>query len=726
MNEITHFLEFLKRRLPILVLVPLVAMAVCYYFTRTLPDTYLSQGRIATGLVDRISQIVISDQPVQGSEIDRSFDNLIQLMKMKKVMDRVAQRLLVHDLTAPRDSAFRPPSETLAKLDAATKQRIAAMLTNQVDSLPGGASDKLYEARISAVNGMAKEMGYNPAALLEKLIIERLATSDYLEVTYEAEDPRLTAFVVNALLEEFQQMYTRRLLQSSNRSVMFFNDLVQQKRNALNGRMDALKNYKIRNNVLNLDEQANGLYGHILDFETRRELAKKDVVAYQAALKNIDQRFNPKDRRYMESAMAEANQKIARISSQLKSVNDQYIQSNFDPRLKSRVDSLQENLNQLVRSSTEESAYSPLSAKADLVSRKLEMEIALELAQSSIASIDAEVNRLDEKYKGMVPDEASIQQLEASIEIASKEYTDALQQYNDARLESYSPAVLSIAERAGPGELLPSKKLILVLLAGIAALALCLFIFSATYFMDNAVRTALQLANATGLPVLGQINSGPEGRGLRGLEDLEATDESTMLFKDLVRSIRFELDEEAANPKVIAITSLHDQAGKTDLMYGLAWAYARINQRVLIVDGNFNSPTISRQSAAKADVSDYFNGEDSYLYPEQVDYLSTTGGDISLLEIAEESKLREKIAHLKEQYDVVLIETPALTASNKAKEWMGFADKIVAVFGYGGVLKDEDKIKVEYLRSRGPQLSGWVLSRVDKDTQPMGKTRAKI
>ena len=727
MNELSYFLKFLKRRLLILLAVPLVAMVVCYLLTRRLPDTYLSRGRVATGIVDKTSQLVISSMgSMAESEIDRSFDNLIQMMRMKKVMDQVSYKLFVHDLTVPRDSLFRPLSDTLEALDARTKQRIAAMLIQKDDSLGKGGQGKLYEARMKVVNDLIKSMEYDITSILEKLKIYRLSTSDYLEVEYEAEDPRLTAFVINTLFTEFKDMYTRRLLESSNRTLVFLEDLVQQKRIALNERMEALKNYKIRNNVLNLDEQANGLYGHILDFETQREVAKKDVMAYRAALKNIDQRFDPTDRRYVESALADANQQITIARNKLQNANDQYIKSNFSPRYKAKVDSLQEVLNQQMRNSTDEPVYSPLSAKADLISRKLELEIALELAQGSIAAIDAEVDRLGKKYSGMVPDEASIQQLEASIEIASKEYTDALQRYNDERLESYSPLTLTVAEWATPGIKLPSKKLILVIVAGVGAFILCLFAFSITYFLDNSVRTPTQLADVTGLPVLGRLNRVLGDNGLQSLDDLQATDESMLLFKDLVRSIRYEIDEEAASPKIIAVASLHDQAGKTDLVYGLAWAYSRINQRVLVLDGNFNYPTISRQANAKADINDYFNGQDSYLYPDQIDFLSTTGGDLSLLEIAEESMLREKFAHLKEQYDVVLIETPPLTASNQAKEWLVFADRIVAVFAYGETLKDEDKSKLDYLRSRGTTLSGWVLTGTSDETDPLGRPLTRI
>lgn len=725
MNELTHFLKFLGRRLPFLLAIPLVAMAVCYFLVRQLPDTYVSQGRVATGIVDQSSRLVVSELLVQESEINQKFDNLIQMMQMRKVIDQVSHQLLIHDLTAPWDSLFKVPSENLQKLTPATKRKVADFLGQSTDSLQSRPSDKLYQARMKSVNELLGSMGYDAASLLEKLRIERLLTSDYLQVEYEDEDPRLTAFVVNTLFTEFQKIYAQRLLQNSNRSLVFLENLVTQKRDALNGRMDALKNFKIRNNVLNLDEQANGLYERILDFESQREVAKKDVTAYRAALNNIDQRFDPKDRRYLESSLAEANQRITRTRNELQNANDQYIKSNFAPRLKARVDSLQESLTQQMRSSTDESVYNPLSAKADLVSRKLEMEIALELAQSSIASIDAEVNRLDNKFNRMVPEEASIQQLEASIEIASKEYTDALQRYNDARLESYSPGALTIAQRAAPGEKQPSKKVILVLVAGIAAFLLCLLAFSLTYFLDNSVRTTAQLADATDLPVLGRLNRISDGK-VQGLDELEASDESTLLFKDLVRSLRYEIDEEAASPKVVAIASLHDQAGKTDLVYGLAWAYARINQRVLVVDGNFSQPTISLQAEAKADLGDFFTREDSYLYPDKVDFLATVGGDVSLLEIADEKILREKFAHLKEQYDVVLVETPALTASNQTKEWLLFADRIVVVFKYGETFGANDKSKLDYLRSREGQLSGWVLTGTPDQIESLGRVLKKI
>ncbi len=474
MNELGYFLKFLRKRWYILLLAPLVAMAASFFLTRQLADTYRSQGRLSTGIVDKTDQFIVSDEAPQESEINRSFDNLIQLMRMKQVVDQVSYQLLIHDLTVPTDSAFRPPSRALKALSAPQKKQILTLLRQKHLARQALTPGKPLEAQTI---DLIESMGYEASSLLDKLTVYRIATSDYINVEFEGGDPRLTAAVVNTLSEEFLAMYAQRLLDSNNRSLEFFEKMMLQKRDALNDRMEELKAYKIQNKVLNLNEQARSLYGHIIDFETRREVAKKDVVAYRAALKNIDKRFDPADRRYLESNLAGLNQRIAVTKEALQTTNDLYIRNNFDPRLKSRLDSLQQVLNRQIRASTDQIAYNPLSAKGDLITHKLELEIAQELAQNSIATIEAEVNRLNRKYDGMVPNEASIQQFETSIEIAGKEYVEALQRYNNARLESFSPISLKLVERAAAGILQPSKKMLLVIVAGLASLVVCLFVF---------------------------------------------------------------------------------------------------------------------------------------------------------------------------------------------------------------------------------------------------------
>ncbi len=710
MNELIRFLKFLYRKKLVLILVPLAAVIAGFFLIRRLPDHYRSQGRIATGLVDKTEQILASGKDAeQESEINRKFDNLIQLMRLRNVIDQVSYRLILHDLTVQGDSLFKPQGKQLQSLGREEKAGLIALYKKKY-TLREGLS--IWDAREKEARQILEESGYSPEAILDKLTIYRLQNSDYINIEFEGTHPQLTAFVINTLCEEFLSIYADRLRESNNRSLDFLEKFMLQKLDALNGRMEELKQFKIRNRVLNLNEQARSLYGHIIDFETKREIAKKDVAAYGSALKNIDDKFNPADRKYLENSMASINQNIAATREQLRQVNDTYIRSNFNPAYKARVDSLQQVLALKIGESTDKYIYNPLVAKENLVSRKLDLEISLELSENSIQTIESEIARLNRKFDGMVPNEASIQQFETGIDIAGKEYIEALQRYNNARLESNYPITLKQVERAMPGLPQPSKKLLLVAMCGIASLVFCLFVLFVLYYFDHSIWSPAQLADRTGIPVLGKLSR--TGRAVNFLDpdDSAAPPDEVHRLKNQLRSLRYEIDEEIYGPRIISFTSLKPVTDRVHVVYGLAWAYAKVNQRVLIIDGNFNAPAITAAQGSWL-MEDYFTDRNMEIESDQpgsVQVLGTRGGDVSLLEIADERLIQQKLARLREQFDVILIEADSLQSMNRAKEWITYSDRVAVVFEAGHAIGPRDEPSLKYLRSRGAMLSGWILT----------------
>ncbi len=707
MRELIRFGLYLRQRWLIWVLVPLATLVLCYFLASRLPDVYRSKGSIATGLVDKTGQILSLNENVeQDSELNRKFENLIQLIKLKKVLDQVSYHLAIHDLTAKPEDAFR---KVPGYADPGFREKAVALLRRKLsrseEFYPSGKDEQ-------QVAGLIEDMEYDAGPILRKLSIGRISNSDYIEVAFEAEHPGLSAYVVNTLISEFLKIYAERVKSSSDRSLDFLEKFMLQKLAALNQKMEELKDFKIRNRVLNLNEQARSLYGHIIDFETRREITKKDIIAYGAALKNIDDRFNPTDRQYLESSMALINQDIAKTREELRAVNDLYIRNNFNPVYKARVDSIQKVLSASIMESSDKYIYNPLNAKENLINHKLELEISLELARNSIRTIEDEIRRLNGKFDGMVPSEASIQQYETSIDIAGKEYMEALQRYNSARLESFNPIALKQVEKASNGIKLPSKKKILVLLSGIVSLAFCLFVLFALYYLDNAIRMPQQLADQTGAPVLGYLN---KIRDLTAPEQLDnpGADSSSDRFRSLIRSVRFEIDNEAYGSKIIAVTSLTEGSGKTVVVNGLAWAYRRINQRVLVIDGNFGNPDITREARKTAWLEDFLAGQELDAGDSNPVVLGTRGGDVSVLELTGGKQLQDKLAALRKQFDVVIIETGSLRSLHKAKEWLTYADRVIGVFPAGRSLSERDEENARYLRNRGAIFAGWVLTNAD-------------
>ncbi len=719
MTEFLQFLRLIQRNKITLILVPLLTVVASYFLVKKLPDTYKSHARIATGLVDKTDQIITKEKNEQEQEIARKFESLNQMMLLKSTLDQVSYRLMLNTLKQTKDSVWREPVRAIEQMTKAERTKAIALIQKKYN-----AREELflwipYE---NAINDIIEDMGFDAKSLREKLSVYRVGTSDYIDIDYEAENADLAAYVINTLSHEFISDNSSRVVGNNQKTISFLESFMIQKLNALNQRMATLKDYKIKNHVLNLNEQAKSIYGQMADYETRREVAHKDITAYSAAIKNIDDKFNPADRKYLESALTGINQSIAVSKQNLKDLNERYIRNNYDPRIKVSMDSLRGKLAAQIDEASDKYIYNPMVVKQDLVGQKLAMEISLELSKNSVTSIQGELNRLNRKFDGLVPNEAKIQEYETSIDIASKEYIEALQRYNEASLEFSFPVHLRLIERAMPGLILASKKMVLVVLSGVISFVFCIFVFFILFYIDNSIRYPMQLANATERPVLGYLNKIDKGTNM-SLAGISSSEEKPIqLYKNLVRSIRFELDEELGDPKIIAITSLSPGVGKTSFTLALAWAFSKINKTVLIIDGNFGQPDITRLSA-DTELFDRFikSSQSLEATPGQIKILGNKGGDVSVLELSEEKLIGRKLLALKTQFDIILVETDSLTFMNKAKEWITFADRVVAVFSAGRSISDKDQSKIQYLNNLNEKFAGWVLTNTEDIPEQAGK-----
>ncbi len=724
MTEVVQFLRLLQRNKVTLILVPLITVIVCYFLVRRLPDTYESHARIATGLVDKTDQVVTRAKDEQDQAIARKFESLIQVMRLKRTLDQVSYRLILNDLKGLKDSTWREPVRALEEMSKADKAKAITLITQKYQKRE---ELFLWKPEEKKLNDIIVDMGYGANTLREKLTIYRTGVGDYIDIEYEAEHPDLAAYVINTLAQEFISDNSSRVVGNNKKTIDFLQSFMMQKLNALNERMNTLKNFKIQNRVLNLNEQAKSIYGQMADFETRRQIAQKDIIAYSAAIGNIDRRFNPTERKYFESAMTDINQKIIATKSNLKALNERYIVSNFDNRIKFSLDSLRGRLSEEINEATDKYAYNPMVVKQDLVTQKLTMEISLELAKNSVASIQGELDRLNHKFDGLVPNEAKIQEYETSIDIASKEYIEALQRYNEASLEFSFPVYLRLIERAMPGDVQASKKMVLVILSGVISFTFCVFVFFILFYLDKSIRYPLQLANETGKPVLGYLNALDKDSNL-SLSGMNASDDKAVrLYKNLVRSIRYELDNEMSDPKIISVTSLGYGVGKTPFVIALAWAFSKINKTVLIIDGNFAQPDISKLNADSTPFESFVKSNNlPEATPGQISILGAKTEDISVLELADEKVIGERLQALKTRFDIILIETDSLRSMNRAKEWVTFSDLVVAVFAAGRSIGAEDQSKIQYLNGLNGKFAGWVLTNTESIPEQAGKVAKTV
>ena len=587
--ETQKFIKLLLKRKYILLAVPLFAIAIAYFFVRRLPDVYASKAIMATGLVDQSGQFVLDNIKSEANETKatQGFSNIIQIMQLKKILDQISYQLIIHDLTAKQ--AYLPPSKILMQLnDDAKKHALTTFLelrrTGQSLNLENDDHKGLFKVLVS--------MGYDQESLKKKLTIYRLNTSDYINIEFESGSPELSEVVPNAVCDATIKYYTDVNSKSFTGTVNFLDSIIKQKKLVMDSLVLLLKNYKINNRVLNLDEQAKSFYGLLADFETKRENTRKDIDAYSGALQNINAKFEPKERKYFESTLVAINQDIVNTKEVLKQVNNDYVKSNYAAVYKAKVDSLKQLLSLQINKSNDKYIDNPYAAKQSLLLEKVKIEVELDIAKNSFNVLDAELRKLNERFDKLVPHEAVIQSYEQSIDFASKEYIEILRKYNQTALETNASTKLKQIEKALPGTKVASKKLLLMILAGVVSFVVCMLVFFILFYLDDSVSTVKELANKTEFIALGYLPM-LQGSVLQLKTLWQDNNVLNTSYKNLLSDVRFEVDEQMAGSKILGVSSIKSGEGKTIFTLSLAYAYSIVNKKVLVIDGNMSNPSIT-------------------------------------------------------------------------------------------------------------------------------------
>ncbi len=722
--EFSNFIKLLRKHKYTLLLVPVFAAGLTYFMVRNQANKYSSKAKLATGIVDQ-TQKVLNDGGAdeQESKISQEFSNLIEMLRSKKVLDQVSYKLILHDLQSK--DPYVKPSPLLKQLNAQARRHAIQVFT---DLYIKREALSLYDPDQNGLNKLLMSLHYDDQSLLNNFTIYRVQNSDYIEVQLESESAELSADAVNTLCNEFINYYTYLVKENQRKAVDFWTSLLHAKEDTLNKRSAALKAYKIRNHILNLNEKAKSIYGQMADFETRKEEVQKSIESTQAAIQNIDKQFDPTERKYFESSKMVISQQILTNRAQLEKVNETYVQSNFDPRYKRKVDSLTALVSSQIEKLSDKYVLNPLSSKQNLVDQKLSLQVQNQLARNSAKTIDMELLRLHNEFDGLVPHEGTIQALESAVSVASQEYLEVLQKYNQTNMVSKFSVQLRIIEVAEPGTPQPSKKMLMVIVGGLVSFVFCILVFFIIFFFDSTIKSSRELANRTKIAVLGHVNQLSNGTvDIQTLWGPGSLPKEQLEFKKLIHSLRFEIDNELLNNKTLLVNSVNKAEGKTFISINLAYAYLGINKRVLVIDGNFDEPGLTQFSGTDIFLEDLLAGTiapQSLLNGSNIVFLGNRGGGRSLLEVSSEHKASEVLTQAKALFDVVIIETPSLDTLNKAKEWTAFADKVLTVFRAGHTVDHLYQDNMEYLKSLDGKFIGWILNSVPGD-EPAKKKKTK-
>lgn len=715
--SLIQFIRVLLKRKLVLIAVPVIMVLITYYLTRNLPEVYKAEAQIATGITEK-SHISLeeSKSSVQMIDIQQQFSNVVEQMKSKKLLDVLSYQLLLHDLQEPRP--FRTLKENSGNELEEKKEAIISLLRTKIDSMNSLNLDNPFEKKIY---DYTVKKGYDDESIKKALKVNRVENSDFVKVTHESENSYFSAFVVNNMCSNFIKYSGKQSQIKRSYTADFFARLAEEKKKDLNEKVEILKQYKIRNKVINLAQQTENLEILKKDIEMMREKVNQMIPSYTEAIKDIDARLNGDERNFLEAQMKPINKRISSIKKELNENTDLLIKSgNKDEELKQKISALRKELESQISLSADEFIVNPNVPKQELIVKRINYELELEISIQSVKSIDKELARLDRKFETFTPLDATIQAYERDVQVAADAYLVILNKLNEASFYTNLGTNVEQTQTAQPGPPEPSKKMMLIVLAGLIGFILTVVMIFVLEYLDLTIKTPEKFVKITGLPLIGVLNRiRSEKLDLKTIFSTESVKPETDIFKRLLRTLRHEVEEKMRENKVLLFTSTGQGDGKTLGIISLAFSLGISGKKVLILDTNYSNNSISRIFMAKPALEDFLKSKIKYeeavteTSVENVKLIGCRGGKYSPNEVMENTATKEKIMEISGNFDLIFLEGDNLNTNSGAKELTFTADKVTAIFSADKVIEQADRNSIDYLKELKDKYIGSILNRVE-------------
>lgn len=512
-----------------------------------------------------------------------------------------------------------------------------------------------------------------------------------LEIQYHGNDPKLSADIVNGLVDT----YSDEGLRVSFERTAHVSDWLEKQLDAL--KEDAaesqreLADYQRAHNIVGTDENSNLTVETLDHISTELDDAEADRIMKESRMRDFNA-MNPD----MEALMGD-DPTIAALYTQLTTLQTQRAQlaTKYGPR----HPAMQQMDLEISK------VQAQIRKEADLARKQVENEY-----QAAVQLEDALRNRLsaqeDAAYK-LNEDVAQYSMLRHEAELTRNLYDTLQTNLKEATINAgMAAANITVVDRADvPVDPVAPKKhtiMMLGLLGGLVVGCVLAFVIES---IDDRLRTSEEVENASQLPSLAAIPhivTGPGGKSAEGKE--EAAPGSPEAQQQLItlrdpksngaeayRSMRSSLLLSSIDnpPRVIVVTSSFPSEGKTTTALNLAVVLAQRGERILLVDADLRRGSLYRVFGIPGQglgLSTVLSHPGTHMdlpapLPElpTLHVLPTGPRPPNPAEMLSSNRMEEQMRQWTQQFDRIVIDTAPLLAVSDTQALAVRADAVVLV-----------------------------------------------
>ncbi len=620
----------------------------------------------------------------EGPTTEATMASQAELLQSLKIAQRVAERGRL-DANPEFNPALRPPSWA---------RRLFGFPSSDPAPDPEAQGPKLDTSRIATLLAVQAALKAHPVRF-----------SRVLEVTFTAQDPVVAAAAVNNAMD----VYIKDQYSAKARAVHRATEQLQKRAEALRQETqrheDAIAAYRARLGLFQ------GMHAGF-DAEQISHLTE-ELVRARTELANADARLDAARGR----AGAGAQAAIAPSVVQLRAQQDQ-LAAQAQIR-QGRLGANHPEAEGLRRQT--EAAQRNLAAEITRVVASIEAE--RRAAKDRVATLEANLRTAQEEADRTSRAQIPLNAMQRDADAARAELQAVLRQIQDTAQK----AAIETAEAHEISQALPPERPSWPP-TGQYTLAACaagvfggLLLVCVLHLFDTSVNGGEDIRAATGLPCFALLPEvGKRQLGHLRVEDYVARRPLTA-FAEQIRGLRAGLWLGAHRPRTIAITAARPSEGKTVLTLSLGRSAKLAGESVLLIECDLRQPKFARILGAEGDLglSDLLRGTARLEDVVRQDPLSglayipagKPGGDMLSLFLSD--AMARLLKAMREQYDLILLDTPPVQAMSEARVAASLADAVLLCVRWRDTPRAVLRHALALLYETHANVVGSVLTRVD-------------
>src|SRR5690606_20035534 len=272
---------------------------------------------------------------------------------------------------------------------------------------------------------------YNYSSIRSNLNIGRVPNTDFVQIEFISDNPKISSFAANSFCEEFIRYHKTLRTERTGESVDFLKQLLDDKKAALDEKIETQKIFKANNNLIDIQQDGEAKLGQLQELETSRDNIRSRIHKLELTI----QRLNDEIRNSGGATTTVNNQRIIDLNERIRRLNERYITTgSSNQALLDSLNVLREQLRRQMDANNRQTTTPTMGLSvAELNSKLKDAEIEYKVELNNLSNTESKIRNIKYMASGFASKEAALAAIQKEVDLASQEYLDAVNKFNEAK-----------------------------------------------------------------------------------------------------------------------------------------------------------------------------------------------------------------------------------------------------------------------------------------------------